>query len=187
MNTMKQQYLKALGLEAWRPRALSQTSPLAIDLTGLIQGPAACILCSSKNAPTLSVLTLQHFTVVGEGLSGRTRHLLKAMIAAMGLGLQSYQPPPAEEVNLCTPCLHKQMTPAHPKLLLALGETAGNRLLESDMSLAQLRGGTLSFSVLKIPVVVTFHPGYLLEKRLAKSAAYTDLQKAAAIYLNSRC
>jgi uracil-DNA glycosylase family 4 len=77
-------------------------------------------------------------------------------------------------VKLCTPFLEKQIALIQPKLLLAVGRIAAQYLLNTKTALGQLRGRLHTFN--NIPLIVTYHPAYLLRSPKDKSKAWQDLQ-----------
>jgi uracil-DNA glycosylase family 4 len=81
--------------------------------------------------------------------------------------------PQPEEVGLCTPFLTKQIALLNPKILLAVGRIAAQFLLETKTALGQLRGKIHSFN--NTPLIVTYHPAYLLRSPKDKGKAYQDL------------
>ncbi|NOT83460.1 MAG: uracil-DNA glycosylase [Methylococcaceae bacterium] len=76
--------------------------------------------------------------------------------------------------------LTRQIELLNPKIILVLGAVAAKRLLQTDASVAELRGINKSFSLGAscIPTVVTYHPAYLLQSALDKRSAWLDLQRA---------
>jgi uracil-DNA glycosylase len=84
--------------------------------------------------------------------------------------------PDAAEVAECTPFLEKQIALIQPKLLLALGRIAAHYLLNSTLSLNQIRGKIHTFGARQTPLIVTYHPAYLLRTPKDKGKAYQDLR-----------
>lgn len=125
----------------------------------------------------------------GEPFVGRAGQLLNAMLQAIGMdrnhvfiaNILKCRPPNnrdplAEEVAQCTPFLEKQIALIKPKLLLALGRIAAHYLLNNKTSLTQLRGKVYSYGNLNTPLIVTYHPAYLLRNPQDKGKAFQDLQ-----------
>lgn len=128
----------------------------------------------------------------GEPFVGRSGQLLDAMLGAMGLG-RSEGPadrqvfianvikcrPPAnrnpspDEVARCEPYLRQQVALVKPKLLLAMGRFAAQSLLQTTDPIGRLRGQVHHYQ--GIPVVVTYHPSYLLRSPQEKAKAWHDL------------
>ena len=81
--------------------------------------------------------------------------------------------PEAEEVAKCSPHLLKQIELVKPKLILAMGRFAAQTLLSSDASIASLRGKVYRYA--GVPLIVTYHPAYLLRSLPDKAKAWADL------------
>jgi uracil-DNA glycosylase family 4 len=122
----------------------------------------------------------------GEPFVGRAGQLLNAMLEAIDLNREKVyianilkcrppnnRDPLPEEVELCTHFLEKQIALVQPKILLAVGRIAAHFLLKTKTSLSQLRGKFHSYQ--NIPLMVTFHPAYLLRTPGDKGKAYQDL------------
>ena len=125
----------------------------------------------------------------GEPFVGRAGQLLNAMLFAMGLKREQVyianvlkcrppgnRDPQPEEVAQCEPYLIRQIEHIRPKLIVALGRHAAHSLLKTDVPLARLRGQQLSYH--GIPLVVTYHPAYLLRSPGEKRKAWEDLMLA---------
>ena len=125
----------------------------------------------------------------GEPFVGRAGQLLTAMLAAIRLtrndvfiaNILKCRPPnnrdpaPSEVAN-CTPYLLEQIQLLQPKLIIALGRIAAHFLLETKQPLARLRGRLLTYAPAKLPLLVTYHPAYLLRNPRDKSKAWQDWQ-----------
>jgi len=123
----------------------------------------------------------------GEPFVGQAGKLLDSMLAALGLqrGREVYianvvkcRPPgnrvPApEEAAACAGFLDRQVDLIRPRLIVALGRTAAIRLTGAEASLASLRGRAHAYR--GIPLVITYHPAYLLRNLPDKSKAWEDL------------
>ncbi len=81
--------------------------------------------------------------------------------------------PDAEEIAQCLPYLQRQIELIKPKLIVALGKTAATALLGRDAALGSLRGTLHDYC--GIPLVVTYHPAYLLRSPMEKAKAWQDL------------
>jgi uracil-DNA glycosylase len=124
---------------------------------------------------------------LGEPFVGQAGKLLDNMLAAIGLNrnenvyicnvLKCRPPgnrnPEPEEVASCSPHLLKQIALIQPKLIIAMGRFAAQTLLNSDASIASLRGRLHQYA--GVPLVVTYHPAYLLRNLPDKSKAWQDL------------
>ncbi len=127
---------------------------------------------------------------LGEPFVGQAGKLLDNMLAAIGLrrGENAYianvlkcrppgnRNPEPDEVAACSPYLRRQIAVIQPKLILALGRFAVQTLLETDASIGSLRGRTHSYA--GVPLVVTYHPAYLLRNPPDKAKAWADLRFA---------
>lgn len=124
----------------------------------------------------------------GEPFVGRGGQLLTNMLLAIGLKrediyianiLKSRPPnnrdPLPEEVKTCTPFLLRQISLIKPKLILAVGRIAAHYLLATNASMASLRGNLFHYGVNGIPLLVTYHPAYLLRSPREKRKAWQDL------------
>jgi len=123
----------------------------------------------------------------GEPFVGQAGKLLDAMLAAIDLQrgskvyltnvLKSRPPgnrdPEPDEIAACRPYLLAQIELIQPRLILALGRFAAQTLLETDETIGHLRGRVHAFR--KVPVVVTYHPAYLLRNLPDKARAWEDL------------
>lgn len=123
----------------------------------------------------------------GEPFVGQAGKLLDNMLAAIHLkrGENVYianvlkcrppqnRDPNGEEVQKCDPYLKRQVELIQPKLILALGKFAAQSLLNTQDSISGLRGKLHQYH--GVPVVVTFHPAYLLRSPLEKAKAWEDL------------
>ncbi|HTX06735.1 MAG TPA: uracil-DNA glycosylase [Steroidobacteraceae bacterium] len=132
----------------------------------------------------------------GEPFVGRAGQLLDAMLRAIGLSraenvyianiLKSRPPnnrdPRPEEVAACLPYLRRQIEIVRPRLLLAVGRIAAQNLLGTEESLSRLRGRVHRFGELNTPLVVTYHPAYLLRSPADKRKAWEDLKFARNVF-----
>jgi len=132
----------------------------------------------------------------GEPFVGAAGQLLDAMLRAIGLDrktnvyianvLKSRPPgnrdPRPEEVSACLPYLVRQIDLLQPKLMLAVGRIAAQNLLATDVPLARLRGRVHYFGERNTPLVVTYHPAYLLRTPADKRKAWEDLKFARGVY-----
>ncbi len=125
----------------------------------------------------------------GEPFVGRAGQLLNAMLLAIGLprpqvfiaNVLKCRPPgnrdprPEEAAN-CAPFLRRQIELIRPRLILAVGRIAAQNLLQTDMPIGKLRGRVHRFG--DLPLVVTYHPAYLLRSPAEKRRAWDDLRLA---------
>ena len=90
--------------------------------------------------------------------------------------------PEPDEIAACAPYLNRQIALAQPKLLLASGKFAAQTLLNRDDTVGAMRALPAANSQRDgVPVVVTYHPSYLLRSPLEKAKAWDDLMKAKAL------
>ena len=86
--------------------------------------------------------------------------------------------PQADEVVCCNGYLQQQISLLQPKLILAVGRIAAQNLLETTTPVGKLRGKVHRYGNTGIPLVVTYHPAYLLRSPQEKRKAWEDLQLA---------
>jgi uracil-DNA glycosylase len=130
---------------------------------------------------------------LGDPFVGQAGKLLDNMLAAIGLSrrknvyianvLKCRPPgnrnPTPEEVAQCSPHLLQQIALIKPKLILAMGRFAAQTLLETGASIASLRGRVHRYA--GVPLIVTYHPAYLLRTLEDKAKAWEDLVFAKKI------
>ncbi len=123
----------------------------------------------------------------GEPFVGQAGKLLDSMLAAIGLkrGENVYianvvkcrppgnRNPEPREAQQCEPYLEQQIALIQPKLIVALGKVAVQSLLKSDTTISSLRGRLHNYR--GIPLIVTYHPAYLLRNLPDKAKAWADL------------
>jgi DNA polymerase len=168
-------------------------------LREMVAACRACGLCRQRKQAVFGVGALAGpWLFVGEGpgadedeqgepFVGQAGRLLDNMLAAIGCerGRDTYianvvkcrppgnRTPSAEESAACAPFLDRQIELVSPRLVVALGKTAVIRLLGTDASVASLRKKVHRYR--GIPVVVTYHPAYLLRSLPEKAKAWEDL------------
>jgi len=131
----------------------------------------------------------QHEDEQGLPFVGNAGLLLTEMLRAIGLTREevfitnilkcrppSNRDPHADEVESCNDYLQRQLKMIQPKIILAIGRIAAQTLLKTDAPLAKLRGKVHTFN--NTPVVVVYHPAYLLRSLSEKRKAWLDLQLA---------
>ena len=127
----------------------------------------------------------------GEPFSGESGKLLTAMLKAMGYQRNDIyisnivkccttqnQEPSVDEAMSCEPYILRQINLVQPDLILVLGSTAAQWLLKSKSTLGRLRGQLHYIDGVNSPVLVTYHPAYLLRAPNEKRKAWEDLQFA---------
>ena len=122
---------------------------------------------------------------------GRAGKLLTQMIEAMGLrrgdvyicNVVKCRPPEnrqpeKDEVTACSPFLFRQLDVLQPKVIVCLGSTAAQTLLQTNRGISHFRGEWMDFRGYKL--LATYHPAYLLRNPGAKGEVWKDLQKVMA-------
>jgi DNA polymerase len=130
----------------------------------------------------------------GEPFVGRAGQLLNSMLKAIGLAreqvfianiLKSRPPnnrdPKPEEVRACIPYLYRQIELIDPTLILCVGRIAAQTLLDVETPIGKLRG-TVHRIIGNRPMVVTYHPAYLLRSPVEKRKSWADLLLAMRTY-----
>lgn len=124
----------------------------------------------------------------GEPFVGRAGQLLNAMLAAIGMTRQQVyianilkcrlpnnRDPRPEEAAACSSWLQQQIELIQPAVILALGRVAAHNLLNTEQSLASLRNRQHDYA--GIPLIVSYHPAYLLRKPVEKRKSWQDLKR----------
>ncbi|MCP5328399.1 MAG: uracil-DNA glycosylase [Steroidobacteraceae bacterium] len=183
---------------------------VATDWEGLRQQVLACTRCQLHRERTQAVFASgdrqARWMVVGEGpgaeedrqgepFVGRAGQLLNAMLAAIGLPRPSVfvanmvkcrpprnRDPQVEELAACRPYLERQFELLRPTLVLVVGRVAAQSLLGTDAPLGRLRGRVHRLGSLNLPVIVTYHPAYLLRTPADKRKAWEDLKLARRVF-----
>ncbi len=131
----------------------------------------------------------------GEPFVGHAGHLLDNMLMAIKLKRENVyianvikcrppedRHPHVGEIAACLPYLQRQIALVNPKVIVALGKTAASALLDTDATIASLRGIVHDYQ--DIPLIVTFHPAYLLRSPMEKAKAWQDLCLAVDVMTN---
>lgn len=170
----------------------------------------ACKLCESRTQTVFGVgHPNAHWMIVGEApgeqedlkgepFVGAAGQLLDAMLAALGLSRNEGPPanqvfiantlkcrpprnrnPDPEELARCEPFLRQQIELVQPRVILAMGRFALQQLLRSDEAVGRLRGRVHAYE--GVPLIVTYHPAYLLRQPADKAKAWEDLCLAASV------
>jgi DNA polymerase len=130
----------------------------------------------------------------GEPFVGRAGQLLNAMLSALGLARKDVyianilkcrppgnRDPRPEEAAACRPYLSRQIELVVPRVILAVGRISAQNLLGTDVPLGRLRGRIHYLGDGGPPLVVTYHPAYLLRSPEQKAKAWQDLLLAASV------
>jgi len=141
----------------------------------------------------------------GEPFVGQAGRLLDNMLASTGLSRQGdsaqsvyianvlkcrppgNRNPEPSEVALCEPFLLRQVELIQPDVIVVMGRFAAQSLLRTDATIASLRGRVHQIEVAgrKVPVVVTYHPAYLLRNLADKAKSWADLCLAREVFERS--
>jgi uracil-DNA glycosylase family 4 len=133
----------------------------------------------------------------GEPFVGAAGQLLNNMLRALGLQREEVfianilkcrppgnRNPHVEEAASCEAFLKRQVELVQPKVILSVGGVSAHNLLKVDTAVSKLRGQVHHYQ--GIPVVVTYHPAYLLRKPSEKAKSWADLRFAAAVVRGER-
>jgi DNA polymerase len=195
-----------IGLVVAAPeKDLFSADPLAsmnlAEIAATIRTCTRCVLCRERsNAVPGEGPDHARLVVVGEGpgatedetgrpFVGRAGELLTDILAAIALPREQVficnvvkcrppenRKPQPEEIDACVPFLYRQLDLIRPKVILAMGSTAAETLLNTKQSLGSLRGRVHQFRGL--PVVVTYHPAALLRNPHWKKPTWDDVRIA---------
>ncbi len=199
------EYALGLSIEEERGAGEAPVDEVAgLDWDGLCQRVSRCTACVLHQTRTQTVFGIGNpeaeLMIIGEApgadedqqgepFVGRAGQLLNAMLLAIGLkrdqvfiaNILKCRPPGnrdprAEEVLCCAPLLRRQVALVQPKVILATGRVAAQNLLSSSEAVGRLRGREQIYSATGTPLVVTYHPAYLLRSPNHKGKAWQDLQ-----------
>lgn len=169
------------------------------ELNRLVADCRACVLCQQRRQAVFGVGDRNpDWLFVGEGpgadedvqgepFVGQAGKLLDNMLTALDIarGNKVYianavkcrppgnRTPEAAEMAACRPYLERQIALLKPKIIVLLGKAAVHAVLHEDKSLASMRGKRFEYA--GVPVVVTYHPAYLLRNLPDKAKAWEDL------------
>lgn len=177
-----------------------------LDWPMLEKQVSSCELCGLATTRTCTLLGAGNkkasLMLIGEAptaedesqqsvFSGEAGTLLTAMLKAMGYQrtdvyltntvkckTQSNQNPSELELSACEPYLLQQINLVQPELIIVLGNVAAQSLLKSKSTMSRLRGQLHYIDGVKAPVLVSYHPTYLLAAANEKRKAWQDLQLA---------
>ena len=169
------------------------------DLSAAVDACRACALGATRrlSVPGSGDRAAQ-WLLVGEGpgaeedqrglpFVGASGALLDSMLAALGLQREesvyianvvkcrppANRTPDAVECAACLPFLQRQITLIQPRIIVAFGLVAAQSLLQTRVNVGSLRGKVHEYA--GIPLVVTYHPAYLLRNQAEKARAWADL------------
>jgi uracil-DNA glycosylase family 4 len=200
----REEVLAEMGLAPiWRLRTLPAPEKRAErQWIEIKQAVPACTACALHKTRTQTVLGVGDENAdwllvgeapgaeedrLGEPFVGQAGKLLDNMLAAIGLKrgdnvyianvLKCRPPgnrnPEPDEVAKCTPFLKQQIALIRPKLIVAMGRFAAQTLLATDATISSLRGRVYKYE--GVPLIVTYHPAYLLRNLPDKVKAWADL------------
>jgi DNA polymerase len=181
----------------------------ALDWEQLRARVAACTRCALSGTRTQTVFGVgdprAEWLIVGEApgaeedrqgepFVGRAGQLLNAMLRAIGLAREQVyianvlkcrppenRDPNGRESGECLPYLERQIELLRPRIMLAVGRIAAQNLLRTDTALGRLRQQVHAFGAARVPLVVTYHPAYLLRTPGDKRKAWEDLKFAREV------
>lgn len=181
------------------------------DWSALESSVSACTQCSLHRTRTQTVFGVgdprAQWMIIGEApgadedrqgepFVGKAGQLLNEMLRAVGLSRERVfianilkcrppknRDPRVDEVASCMGFLQRQVAMVQPRLIIAVGRIAAQNLLNEDQPVGRLRGRVHSFGEqgASIPVVVTYHPAYLLRSPGQKRKAWDDLCLARSV------
>lgn len=197
-HDLRQYYLQQMGIEAWVVR---EDDALYKNMTQLAAEVSSCVRCPLHKTRTQTVFARGNpqakLMIIGEapgfhedkqGLPfvGKAGGLLNRMISSIGLTTDDIyianvlkcrppnnRDPLPEEINQCCDYLAQQIAIVAPKLILAVGRFAGQFLLKATLPLNKMRGKLHEYQ--GTPVLVSYHPAYLLRNPVDKRNAYEDM------------
>jgi uracil-DNA glycosylase family 4 len=186
--------------------ASAETASAWESLAAEVAGCRRCKLCETRTRTVFGVGDRSSRLMVigeapgadedrrGEPFVGRAGKLLDQMLRAMGwprervyiANILKCRPPgnrdpQAVEVAACEPYLQRQLELVRPDLVLAVGRVAAQNLLKTDLPTGRLRGQIHRYGPFDTPLVVTYHPAYLLRSPKEKARAWQDLKLARGL------
>lgn len=204
MEARRLAILDAMGVQAYVPRAPRAPAPDWEALAAAVRECRLCGLCETRTQTVFGTGDRSARLMVigeapgaeedrqGEPFVGRAGMLLNSMLHAAGFArgdvfianvLKCRPPnnrdPSAEEAERCLPYLRRQIELIGPAVILCVGRIAAQRLLGRQDALARMRGRIHRFE--SVPVVVTYHPAYLLRSPGEKRKSWADLKLALRV------
>lgn len=204
MEARRLAILEAMGVHAYVPRPALSAGPDWATLAATVRECRLCGLCETRTQTVFGTGDLRARLMVigeapgaeedrqGEPFVGRAGGLLNSMLRAAGFARgevyianavkcrpPNNRDPSAEEAERCLPYLRRQIELVAPEVILCVGRIAAQRLLGREDTLARMRGRVHSFD--SVPVVVTYHPAYLLRSPGEKRKSWADLKLALEV------
>ena len=194
-------------VDVLEPQAVGEPEQESLDWAPLQEAVAGCTRCRLHESRTQTVFGVGNphadWMIIGEApgaeedrrgepFVGRAGKLLDEMLRAVGQQRESVfianilkcrppnnRDPKPDESAACRGYLQRQIELVNPKIILAVGRIAAQQLLETDAPVGRMRGSTHQLG--EIPLVVTYHPAYLLRSPTQKRKAWHDLCLATRI------
>ncbi|KTC66215.1 bacteriophage-like DNA polymerase [Legionella adelaidensis] len=207
-ENLKKYYLRQLGIQRWELRKRSEVNTLNL----LSQKVASCTSCILHKTRTQTVFARGNpqakVMVIGEapgfhedqqGLPfvGKAGGLLDKMLACIGLTQEDVyianvikcrppnnRDPEKAEIEACSNYLAEQITLINPQCILAVGRFSGQFLIQQQMPMHKMRNQVFTYK--EKPVLVTFHPAYLLRNPNDKKKAFQDLIRLKSLMSNEK-
>jgi DNA polymerase len=210
MSSILYKYFSEMGIDvSWYKKGLYEKKSMPNSefdgLRKIISECKQCILYKTRNktvfgsGPSNSKIMIigeapgkdedEH----GEPFIGRAGKLLDAFLQSINLSRDKVfitntvkcrppdnRNPSVDELNQCSSFLTSQINTVKPKVLILLGKVAANNLLDNNSPMSDLRQKKLFIENYDIPVIVFYHPAYILRSPLKKSEVWEDLK-----YLNN--
>ena len=211
LNAMGIQVWQRRGLVETATETVASAQVGTMDWSALAQTVSQCQRCALHKTRTQTVFGVGNHDArwvfvgeapgaeedrQGEPFVGRAGQLLNAMLFALSLqrdevyiaNVLKCRPPEnrdprPEEVEQCEPYLQRQIQLIQPSVIVALGRHAAHSLLKTELALGKLRGTRHDYH--GTPLVVTYHPAYLLRSPREKAKAWVDLKLAQSIVATS--
>ncbi|MGQ0428338.1 MAG: uracil-DNA glycosylase [Gammaproteobacteria bacterium] len=204
MEARRLAILDAMGVTAYQPRRRAAAGPGWDELAAAVRGCRLCGLCETRTQTVFGTGDLHARLMVvgeapgaeedrqGEPFVGRAGLLLNSMLRAAGFERgevyianvikcrpPNNRDPSQEEMDRCLPYLRRQIELLGPAAILCVGRIAAQRLLGREEALSRLRGRVHDFA--GVPVIVTYHPAYLLRAPGEKRKSWVDLKLALRV------
>jgi uracil-DNA glycosylase family 4 len=204
--TLRDKSASAKPASKTTPSDVSPMREAGVDWSELRERVAACTRCGLSATRTQTVFGVGNLQAdwlvvgeapgadedrMGEPFVGRAGQLLNSMLLAIGLPREQVyianvlkcrppgnRDPSTTEAAECLPYLERQIALLKPKIMLVVGRIAAQNLLRTDKTLGSLRQQVHRFGLSEVPLVVTYHPAYLLRTPGDKRKAWEDLKFA---------
>ena len=206
MESMIKKYFPEMGIDIfWYSKKLTQNiSSENNNLTSLDEIIKKCKKCNlhktrqntvfGEGDPDSNIMIIgeapgREEDEAGKPFIGRAGKLLNEFLKSIDLNRDSVfivntikcrppenRDPEASEINACSDYLDQQINIIKPKVLVLLGKIAANRLLGEDMPMSELRLKKFFIDKYDIPIIVFYHPAYILRSPSQKKKVWDDLQ-----------